>query len=186
MRNIIMLLGIGITLSACAPETNINYLYKTGAPITFKTKTSDVLACQLEGVAKVPSNTQVDTTPSFTLPTYTTPVRCNSYGNIRGNSYSGSTSCSGGVTTGGKTYGGDSYSYDANKNLRNKVEGECFFKKGYVQTTFPIPFCNPKQIPVGFITNQTLINEPVFGSCSVSVGNISLILLPHEQLKPNK
>ena len=184
-----LLLGCELALTSCAstPEPNSDYNYKLGKPVTLAKKQDDLLDCRVQAARAVPVNNKTMTTPRYTVPVYTSPVNCNTYGNVWGGSYSGSTTCYGGQTTGGQTYGGDVYTVDANLQLRNQFQTRCMRQKRYLRTKFPIPECRPEQIPIDFINEQSLVHEPIEGACAISSDpRASIILLPSQQLLPNK
>ena len=163
-------------LSGCGGQKyNDAYAYKI-EPTTKGQKAKDLLDCSVQAAQAVPTNTKVETTPR-----YTTPVSCSSY-----TSYGGyvDTDC-----TGGQTYGGQTYSYDANATLREKVRLQCMADRGYLTTTNPIPYCEPEQVPAGYITAMTIVHEPKAGACAINGTDQydgSVILLPEDQLVPNK
>ena len=183
MRNILVLgfVSAGL-LAGCGPQMNENYAYKP-KPTTKGQKAKDLLDCGVKASQAVPTDNRIASTP-----TYTTPVSCNTYGTVSTyggfGSYGGNTYC-----TGGQTYGGQTYSYDANAGLRDKVYTQCMAEKGYLTTTFPIPYCKPEQVPAGYITASTILHEPVEGACAIDGTDAydgSVILLPEDQLVPNK
>ena len=183
MRSLLVLGFVGtVFLAGCGPQMNVNYNYKP-QPTTKGQKAKDLLDCAVKASQAVPTNNRIATTP-----TYTTPVACNTYGAVSTyggfGSYSGNTYC-----TGGQTYGGQNYSYDANAELRNKVENQCMVEKGYLTTRIPIPYCKQEQIPAGYITSSTILHEPVAGACAIDGTDEfdgSVILLPNDQLVPNR
>ena len=160
--------------------TNSAYLYKD-IPSTKAQKAKAILDCEIYAAKEVPVSNQTSTTPRWTTPVYTTPVSC--YGG-----YGGYTSCYGGQTSGGQTFGGNTVTRDANSGLREQVLDQCLANKDYRKTSFPIPICLTEQIPQGYANSSTLVLKPVHGSCVIDGGRFggSVILLPKDQLKPNK
>ena len=173
------IVGIGL-LAGCQASTNTQYMYRD-KPTTKSQKADAILSCDVYAAKEVPVSNQTSTTPTYRTPTYTTPVSCYT-------GYGGYTSCSGGQTTGGQTIGGNLVTRDANLGLRSRVRNQCLEKKGYKRTSFPIPYCAEAQIPVGYVTSKTILQKPVQGSCAIRGANNSgsVILLPKDQLKPNK
>lgn len=177
MRKLLVLgiVSVGLLAGCGGQKYNDVYAYKI-EPTTKEQKAKDLLHCSVKAAQTVPTNTKVETTPR-----YTTPVSCSSY-----TSYGGyiDTDC-----TGGQTYGGQTYSYDANATLRDKVYSQCMIDRGYLTTTTPIPLCEPEQIPTGYITAMTIVHEPKAGACAINGTDQydgSVILLPEDQLVPNK
>lgn len=110
-----------ILLSACQ-STNGSKIYYASEDLTTKGINQGLKQCKLESISKVPANTVVTTSPS-----YTTPVQCNTiFGNI---------SC-----TGGDTYGGNVSSYDANAGFREEIRDDCLSEKGIIQLS-DLPKC---------------------------------------------
>jgi len=176
---VIGIVGIGL-LTGCQAATNSVYKYRD-KPTTKFQKAEALLSCEVSAAKEIPVSNQTSTTPTFRTPTYTTPVSCYT-------SYGGYTSCSGGQTTGGQTFGGNLVTQDANLDLRGRVYEQCLVEKGYKTTPFPIPLCAEEQIPAGYVTSQTILQKPVQGSCVINGANSSgsVILLPKDQLEPNK
>ena len=179
MKKLILILGLSLGLVGCGVQQyNSNYGYRT-VPTTKQQKAKHIVECETLAASKVPTSTQVGTTPR-----YTSPVICNTYGNVSSfGSVNASTNCSG-----GNTYGGNTYSYDANAQLRREVANRCMADKGYLTTSFPIPYCRPEQIPAGYVNPRTILQKPVEGSCAIDGENMysgSVVLLPQDQLVPN-
>ncbi len=173
-------IGFGL-LAGCGDTTNVNYMYRD-KPTTKSQKARDILSCEVFASKEVAVSNQTSTTPVFTTPTYTTPVSCYT-------GYGGYTSCTGGQTMGGQTYGGNLVTTDTNAGLRKRVVAQCLSNKGYKTTPFPVPFCAKDQIPSGYVTSKTILQKPVDGACAidpVEPSGGSVILLPKDQLKPNK
>lgn len=176
---VVGIVAVGL-LAGCQVATNSGYMYRD-KPTTKSKKAEAMLSCEVFATKEVPVSNQTSTTPTFRTPTYTTPVSCYT-------GYGGYTSCSGGQTTGGQTFGGNLVTKDANLDLRNRVYNQCMVNKGYKTTPFPIPICAEEQIPAGYVTSKTILRKPVQGSCAINGANNSgsVILLPKDQLKPNK
>ncbi len=118
MRGAACLILAATVLSACVPYRGF---YKDGAAVA--QLNADLTECQVQGVNRVPANTQIRSTPVTV-----TPVRriCNSAG----------TACR---IVGGDVLGGETYSYDANAGLRNRVITQCMAARGY--RAVEIPMC---------------------------------------------
>ena len=113
-----------VSLIGCAVDRarmtwqNVPLSYQKGK--TYAQNNEDELACQVKANKEVPPNTQVSTTPRWTVPT-----QCYSSGGLYTGGY---------ITTncyGGQTYGGQVQSTDVNASLRNRVYEQCMEKKGY-------------------------------------------------------
>ncbi len=105
---------------------------------------ADKTSCQITALREVPRAMATGQTPTYTTPTYTSPTYTNCYGG----GYSASCTTTGGNVSGGQTYGGQVYSYDANQELRQKVEAQCMAQNGYQYISLPL--CTPEQAAGGF------------------------------------
>ena len=167
-----------VSLVGCGPQYNDQYLFKD-KPVTKDQKARDQVACMTKVNKEIPTNNQIGTTPSFTV-----PVSCNTTGSLYGYSYSGTTNCSG-----GQTYGGQAYSYDANADLKQLVFEQCMVDKGYSKTPYPIKLCKPEQVPAGFVKPNSKIYKPEPNSCVINAKisyEGSVLLRPQDQVVPNK
>ena len=127
------LLLVGCVSSAMTPYQ----AYKAGKPfpmfykagVGFAQIKNDNTNCQIDAAQRVPVQTQISQTPTYTTPVQTT---CNSYGTGFGVGYGVSTSAQTFCTqSGGQTYGGTIQSYDANAGLRSQATLQCMANKGY-------------------------------------------------------
>jgi hypothetical protein len=103
--------------AACVPYRGY---YKDGAPVA--RLNGDLTECQVQGVNRVPANTQIRTTPITVTP--------------------GRRVCSGDGTSctyiRGDIIGGETYSYDANAGLRERVVAQCMGARGYRPVEIPL------------------------------------------------
>jgi len=177
MLRFIIICTSALILSGCVKPEPFWYGYKPKTTLNQKTK--DYLSCRVLATKEVPVATVVGTMPSYTTPTSNNPVYCNTSGNLYSNSYSSSTTCTGGGTSGGKTYGGQTYSYDANDQLRLDVFDNCLKSKGYkyIKENF---LCKSKDVPKDFqVDLNSFITKPTEGSCIVHVNDyLSVPYLP--------
>jgi hypothetical protein len=146
-----------LLLSGCVTDT---VWYKEGAnPAAVNSAATD---CAVEAANRVPQNTQVGVTP-----TYSTPVQtyCNNTGY-------GTVSC---TSYGGDVYGGNVYSYDANQGLRNQVMEQCMARRGYALLSLPV--CSPDQAAKAKLSASRLpaISET---SCLVQTGSGYVVASP--------
>lgn len=157
-------------VAGCQMSTT-NYAYKEGATVAQKDK--DSFDCDLAATQRVPTNTQVATTPTYRTPTYYTPATTNCYG------YTCTTT--GGTAYGGQVYGGQTYSYDANTSLRKEYFQKCMASKGYKIASVP----NCPSGAVSADVRQSLsgkLRAPVEGSCVVGLTERSgNIVYPNER-----
>lgn len=169
-------------VAGCSGETtNSAYMYRE-KPTTKTQKASAMLQCEVYSTKEVPASNQTSVTPQYRTPTYTTPVNCYT-------GYGGYTSCTGGQTYGGNIVGGNVSTTDANSGLRYRLYKSCMAEKGYKTTEFPLPMCRKEQIPAGYVTPETILHAPVEGACAINPTQAqggSVILLPRDQLSPNK
>lgn len=118
-------------LGGCATSSYQDY--KAGKPLTSYPYKADanrailqneMTDCQVNAAQRVPQQTVISTTP-----TYTTPVQtfCNRVGY--------QTICN---STGGQTYGGNVVTSDANTDLRNRVFYQCMAGKGWEWVNIPV------------------------------------------------
>lgn len=124
----------------CAPTIE-NVSWKPGTtPIH---RASDETNCEVQSVQQVPASMAIGQTPTFTTPTYVSPVQtsCHDYG------YGASCTTTGGQVSGGQVSGGQVYSYDANKGLRERVVAQCMAQKGY--STFSFASCSADDLKAG-------------------------------------
>ena len=180
MKKLLLTLGLSLVLAGCGVQQyNSHYGYRI-KPTTKQQKAKHLVECATLAANKVPVSTQVGVTPR-----YTSPVYCNTYGNVSSfGSVNASTNC-----TGGNTIGGNAYSYDANAELRNEIHNQCMAEKGYLTTSFPIPICKSEQIPAGYVNPRTILQIPIRGSCVIEGDNQysgTVVLLPEDQLVPNE
>ena len=173
-------MGLSVGLAGCGVQQyNSHYGYRI-KPTTKQQKAKHLVECATLAANKVPVSTQVGVTPR-----YTSPVYCNTYGNVSSfGSVNASTNC-----TGGNTIGGNAYSYDANAELRIEIQDQCMAEKGYLTTSFPIPICKSEQIPAGYVNPRTILQKPIRGSCVIEGNNHysgAVVLLPEDQLVPNE
>lgn len=150
MNRCAFLLCAGI-LCGCEPSSSV-YLYKPNTSVARADR--DYFDCELAAAQRVPVNTQISTTPTYTTTAYT-----NCYG------YGYSASC---YTSGGQTYGGQTYSYDANTSLRNDFWARCMSDRGYVGVEFPRCSSETREL-VGVDTLMATLKAPKENSCVVDV-----------------
>lgn len=134
--------------------------YKEGAnPNAVNSAATD---CAVEAANRVPQNTQIGVTPSYSTPIQT---YCNNTGY-------GTVSC---TSYGGDVYGGDVYSYDANLGLRNDVMAQCMARRGY--TAVSLPVCSADQAATAKVAGSRLpaISET---SCLVQTNSGYVIVSP--------
>lgn len=125
MRKLTVLAAV--VLGACVATGPVSVVYKPGSTAT--QRSSALLECETQALAKVPRAIATGMTPRYTTPSN---VQC------YGTGYS--VSC---YNYGGQTYGGDVYSYDANQDLRDRVTLQCLQQKGY--QVISLPQCNAEQ-----------------------------------------
>lgn len=116
-----------LLVGACVATGPVSVVYKPGS--TGAQRSSALLECETQALAKVPRAMATGVTPSYTTPSN---VQC------YGTGYS--VSC---YNYGGQTYGGDLYSYDANQDLRDRVTLQCLQQKGY--QVISLPQCDAEQ-----------------------------------------
>ena len=134
-------LAVTLTVVGCMPTgPQMFYLRSNATPAE---RSSDMTYCEVAALQQVPRAMAIERTPTYTTPVYTTPVSTNCYGN----GYSAYCTSSGGQTYGGQTYGGDLVSYDANLDLRERVQDQCMASRGYALAS--LPKCKPEQVNGG-------------------------------------
>lgn len=168
-------------ITGCNVSSNTEYMYRE-KPTTKSQKASAMLECEVYATKEIPASNQTSATPQYKTPTYTTPVSCYT-------GYGGYTTCTGGQAYGGNVVGGNVITKDVNSDLRYRLYKSCMAERGYKTTKFPLPMCRNEQIPLGYLTPETVLHAPVEGACAINPnqsGGGSVILLPRDQLAPNK
>jgi len=137
------------TITGCETYSTVsNFAYRPNTTIAQKDRHS--FDCEVEANRKVPTNTQVRSTPGYVTPVYTS---CYGY------------SC---TSTGGQTVGGGTYSYDTNSDLRFEYMGRCLQEKGY--TIVSVPTCLPGRVPESLASQLTgKLRRPTEGSCAFKI-----------------
>lgn len=123
--------AVAILVVGCAPTTEQLYWRAGASPSAVSRAKTE---CQVQALRAAPPSNQTRSTPTYTTPAYTS---CYNYGY-------GNVQC---TTTGGQTYGGQVYTYDANADLRIRVERQCMADRGYQLLEFPR--CTSEQAAAG-------------------------------------
>lgn len=132
MKNRITALVSLVTLAACVTEPSVyTAAWKIGQ--NGAARETDITACEVESLSKVPRALTTNVTPVYRTPSN---VQCTSYGY--------STNC---VDYGGQVYGGQAYTQDVNAGLRERVQWQCLARKGYTPITRPT--CTVEQRKAG-------------------------------------
>ena len=144
---------VTLMLSGCMETTQpATYIYRDGTSVAEADR--DHFDCDVKAAQAVPTNTQIETMPS-----YTTPLRTSC------NTRYGSTNC---TTTGGDVIGGQTFSYDANEDLRREVWARCMGDRGY--TGISIAACDSTRLPAGAIGGiGNRLRAPREGACHVQI-----------------
>lgn len=170
MKNMALFGIITLTtvLFGCDAQMTPEQLYSAGKPfniaaykfnVTQAQSQDDTLTCKIEASQRVPQNIQINSTPTYTTPAYTT---CNNIGY--------STYCN---TSGGQTYGGDTYSVDANTGLRNQALAQCMSRKGYRSAA--IPPCPAGVTPANLKGNGNRLPRLGQNTCYIAKGGVQVI-----------
>lgn len=141
------------TLVSCDTVPTVQQIYwKNGT--TSVQRSADFTPCEVEALRQVPAAMAVGQSPTYTLPTYSTPAytSCNgaAYGYGYGYNYQSNCTTTGGSVSGGQTMGGQIYSYDANLGLRQRVGAQCLAQKGWQLVS--LPTCTSDQTKQGVLS----------------------------------
>jgi hypothetical protein len=125
MRRLFFSLPSIFVLTACFP---VDVYHKTGA--TMQRQQSDLVTCQAKALQSAPVDIRTGRTPTYYVPERRTCHKTATGQDCR--------------IYGGYWEGGEIYTYDANEQLRSKLQQQCMSGKGYAKVR--LPRCEREQI----------------------------------------